>query len=166
LDVVIDASAPAGARDLKLVTPSGETIAPAVFEVLDGAERPQLVPAEITARQGQKVHADIGYVGALAKADPSVDLGADVVVSAVNAADSVLSVDFTVSGDAAVGSRAVTVDDGVRVYDGVTLRIEDAQLRATGCQSASAGAPTLWVWCLLFLTFRPTLRSGIRSRAP
>ena len=165
LDVAIDASAPAGARDLTLLTPSGETVAPAVFEVIAGSERPQLLPAELRARQGQASHAEIAYVGAMARPDPTIDLGADVVVGAVRAEDGVLVVDFTVAGDAAVGSRAVTVDDGVRVYDGVTLQIDDAQLQATGCQTAPAASPALWVLSLLFVRRRSTLRSGSRSRA-
>ena len=138
---------------------------PAVFEVIAGSERPQLLPAELRARQGQASHAEIAYAGAMARPDPTIDLGADVVVGAVRADDGVLVVDFTVAGDAAVGSRAVTVDDGVRVYDGVTLQIDDAQLQATGCQTAPAASPALWGLSLLFVRRRSTLRSGSRSRA-
>lgn len=167
LDVAIDAAALPGQRDLTLITPSGETVAAAAFEILDGADRPQLVPAEFSASQGEAGQIPIAYLGALARPEPTVDLGADIVVGAVLADSGTLTVYFTVSGDAAIGSRAVIVDDGVRIYDGVTLHIEDAQLQATGCQTAP-GVGSFgfgFGFGLLLLRRRPTLRSGSQFRA-
>lgn len=137
LDVQIDASAIPGVRDLTVESPTGETAALASFEVLDGADRPRLIPQDFAVSQGQATTLSIDYVGEMATSSPSVDLGEDVVVDAVAAANGSLTLLCTVSGSAPVGERPVVVDDGVRLFDGVTLTVRNASVQGTGCTTGA-----------------------------
>ncbi len=142
LDVQIaDAAAP-GARDLVLTTSVGNTTVAGAFTVLDGTDRPQLVAADLTVRQGEKARLAIGYVGTMATTSPTVALGDGIVVDAVSVGAGTLQVDVTVAGDAALGDRTVTVDDGVRVFGGVTLTVKNSTTQGTGhtCSTAPGDA--------------------------
>lgn len=138
LDVEVDAAAAPGPRDLVLQTPSGETVQAMAFTVLDGADRPRLVAEDITLRQGEVATVTFAYVGEMATSTPAVDLGDDIVVESVTAVDGTVTVSCAVSGAAALGERALVVDDGVRLFDGVTVTVLNATTQGTGCASAPA----------------------------
>lgn len=153
LDVTLDVDAAPGPRDLVLDTPSGRTTAAAAFTVRSGADRPRLVEAALDVAQGQEADLVLSYVGDMAVSDPAVDLGPDVVVSGVSAADGTLRLHAAVAGDAALGDRPVEVDDGMRIFDGVTLTVTNGALQGTGCATAPA-VPSLWVLALALLGVR------------
>ncbi|MSP56135.1 MAG: hypothetical protein EXR69_11105 [Myxococcales bacterium] len=141
LDVQIAADAEPGGRDLVIGTPSGVTTALGVFTVLDGDDRPRLNEAELAVWQGDTATLQLTYVGEMATDEPSVDLGPDIVIDSAVAVSGGLTVSCVVSGDAAVGDRAVTVDDGVRIFDGATLTVRNSTTQGTGngCVSAPHG---------------------------
>lgn len=141
LDVQIAGDAVPGERDLVLETPSGETTAPGAFMVLDGDQRPRLDEAELVVWQGDTTTLDMTYVGDMATTEPSVDLGSDIVIDSATAENGGLTVKCVVSGDAAIGDRAVTVDDGVRIFDGATLTVRNSSPQGTGkgCASVPSG---------------------------
>lgn len=136
LDVEVDPAAAPGQRDLVLQTPSGETVEATAFTVLDGADRPRLVSEDISLRQGEVATVTFEYVGEMATTTPAVDLGDDIVVESVTAVDGAVTVSCAVSGAAALGERALVVDDGVRLFDGVTVTVVNAATQGTGCASA------------------------------
>ena len=140
LDVEIDDGALAGPRDLTLSTASGETVGAMAFTVLDGADRPRLVAEDITLHQGEEATVTFSYVGEMATSTPGVDMGEDIVVQSVSASAGTVSVTCAVSGAAALGDRTVVVDDGVRLFDGVTLTVLNSTTQGTGCASTSAPA--------------------------
>lgn len=153
LDVEIDPAAVPGLRDLVLQTPSGEAVEAMAVTVLDGADRPRLVSEELTLRQGEVAALTLEYVGDMATSTPAVDLGEDIVVESVTAVDGALTVSCAVSGAAALGERAVVVDDGVRLFDGVTVNVLNATTQGTGC----ASAPGAWSLALALVGLLLTL---------
>jgi MYXO-CTERM domain-containing protein len=74
-----------------------------------------------------------------------VSLGADIVVESVEVgADGTLQVRYAVATNAALGTRDVTVDDGVRLYSGVALEVSDNRApSARTCGSPVAPAAAL-----------------------
>ncbi len=140
LDVQIEAEALPGMRDLTLETPSGETVAMGAFTVLDGEDRPRLIPQEFAVRQGESTTLNIAYVGEMATTMPEVDLGDEIVVDGVSAANGALAVACTAAGSAPLGQRAIVVDDGVRLFDGVSLTVRNGSVQGTGCSTTSTGA--------------------------
>ncbi len=132
LDLALDPAAKAGSRTLTLQTGGVSLTLPDAFEVLDGADRPRLVEIEPdSVRQGDAGELVISHVGAL-ETTPTVDLGEGIVVNAVEVDAGAVLVRYTVTGDAPLGERAVTVDDGVRVLGGVLLEVKDAVAPAAG----------------------------------
>ena len=110
------------------------------FTVLDGGDRPRLVAEDITLHQGEEATVTFSYVGEMATSTPGVDMGEDIVVQSVSASAGTVSVTCAVSGAAALGDRTVVVDDGVRLFDGVTLTVLNSTTQGTGCASTSAPA--------------------------
>jgi hypothetical protein len=126
LDVTVGNAASAGTRDLSIRSGAVSLDVPAAFEVLHSDDRPRLTdvsPARV--RQGDTGELVLTHVGSL-EGTPTVDLGEGVLVSAVEVDAGALVVRYAVAGDAALGTRAVRVDDGVRVLDGVELEVADA----------------------------------------
>ena len=156
--LAIDEGAAIGARDLRLVSGALELVVPGIFEVLDGAERPQLISVEPdTLEQGESGELIIATAGELGE-DISVDLGEGVVVESVQREGDTLRVAAVVEPSAALGDRAVIVDDGLRILSGPTLSIEDRLISTEKTCSAAGGGGGWLLWVLgLLLCLR---RSG------
>jgi uncharacterized protein (TIGR03382 family) len=143
LELAVAHGASPGPRALTLRSGDATVTLADAFSVLPDVERPRLTdvaPADL--EQGDTGEMTVVYVGELAAA-PVVDLGADIVVESVDVgSDNTLRIRYAVATNAALGSRRVTVDDGVRVLEGVSLEVADARASASrGC--GSPVAPTL-----------------------
>ncbi len=124
--VTIATSAPAGMRDLELVT-GGETLLILdVFEVMPGSERPQLTGVEPdTVRQGDELDLLIGASEPFAE-PPTVWLGEHILVEDVELLDeTTVSVGVVVPYVTPLGTHTLEVDDGVRIYSGLPLQVRD-----------------------------------------
>lgn len=157
LSVVIDDDAPLGVRDVVLT--SGDVVVRVddAFEVLDGAGRPRLLdisPAQL--RQGDSATLSLTDSADFAEL-PLVDLGEGIVVEGVRFADSsTLLVDVVVGPTAPLGDRAVRVDDGRRIHEGVSFTVRDYVPPPTGrCESAPAGGWALTLLALALLRRQP-----------
>jgi len=164
VDIEIAAAAGVGPRALRVQSGSGEVELAEAFAVRDPADRPRL--ASVTpdrVRQGEVVELEVELVGGLA-ADPVVDLGEGVVIEAVERIDAdTVRVRVAVAPGAPVGPHPLTLDDGVRRYEGVEVEVRDVALTVGGtCRTASAaaGAPAGLLAALLLLARR---RSGRRT---
>jgi len=145
LAVTLDTDAAAGPRTLTLRSGSATVTLADAFSVLPDTDRPRLARAEpADLEQGDTGVMTITYVGELA-ATPTVSLGADIVVESVEVgADGTLQVRYAVATNAALGTRDVTVDDGVRLYSGVALEVSDNRApSARTCGSPVAPAAAL-----------------------
>lgn len=139
VDLVLADNAVPGPRALTLRSGSAEPVTlDQAFFVLPGVERPRLTTIEPDAvRQGDEAELEIRLVGTLA-ALPTVDLGVGIAVDSVEqvaTADgepALLRVGYTVRADAPLGARTVRVDDGARVFEGVTLEVGDAYASSEG----------------------------------
>ena len=142
--VVIDPDdAAPGLRDLVITTAQGDTVAPAAFTVLDAAGAPHIVdvsPAEI--RQGETAVLTLHLVGELSGV-PVLNFGEGLVVERVVVEDpTTLTATVSAGGGAPLGDHPITLDDGVRIYEGATLAVADVSI-PTGdpCGCASGGVP-------------------------
>lgn len=145
VDLILTDSATPGPRTLTLQAGETTVTLDEAFVVLPGVERPRLTGIEPEAvRQGDEAELEIHLVGAL-NSLPTVDLGAGIEVESVELVDGgTLRVRYAVRTDAPLGPRTVLVDDGARVFDGVTLEVEDAYAssdRACGTTPAPNASP-------------------------
>ncbi|MFN7144001.1 MAG: hypothetical protein ACK4YP_09510 [Myxococcota bacterium] len=125
LSLAVSDDAGAGPRALVLQNGDDVLTVPDAFTVLDGEDRPRLLRATPdVVRQGDEGELVLDLVGDL-EGDPVVDLGDGIVTGAVRYAGDSLVVPYTVTGTAPLGERAVTLDDGVRVFRGVTLEVKN-----------------------------------------
>ncbi|MDP2311593.1 MAG: hypothetical protein Q8P41_01705 [Pseudomonadota bacterium] len=141
LNLELEHDANAGHRNLTLHSADMTITLAEAFDVLPDTDRPRLTAiAPESVRQGDQAELSIDFVGAL-DAAPQVDLGDGLVVESVEQTDAnTLVVRYTVATDAALGDRTVTVDDGVRVFDGVTLEVKDAFITTSrGCDTPASG---------------------------
>lgn len=161
-EVHVDADAAPGARTVSVVTDTSFAVEPEAFAVLSGADRPRLTdvsPASI--RQGQSGELEIDFIGSLA-GDAVVDLGAGVVVESVEADGHTLRVAYACALDASIGTRAVRVDDGVRVWTGTSLQVKDfSRPSARGCGPEVPA--TGWLALVLASTAVRARRRRLRS---
>ncbi|MES2637965.1 MAG: hypothetical protein V4850_00720 [Myxococcota bacterium] len=148
VDLVLSEDAPPGPR--ALILRSGDTTVTLgdAFVVLPGVERPRLTGIEPeSVRQGEEAELEIHLVGTLG-ALPTVDLGLGIDIEAVEQVDGgTLRVRYAVRADAPLGTRTVLVDDGVRVFEGVSLEVEDAYAqsgRACGTPASPAALLALF----------------------
>jgi len=143
----------AGPRLRDVVLSSGDVTLtlPDAFEVVDGAERPHLKSVEPDfVTQGSEAELMV-----VASADfaalPTVDLGEGVVVSEVAwTDDDELRLTVVVELDAPLGEHELTIDDTVRIWDGLRVQVRDDPPATTSC----AGVPgsrslPLGVWVLM-----------------
>jgi hypothetical protein len=132
-ELAIADDAVAGARTLTLESDDVELTLPDAFTVLAGADRPRLTGIDPDrVRQGDEGTLTLTAVGTLA-ATPTVDLGEGLVVESVESpGDGTVRVRYAVGADAPLGDHAVTLDDGVRVLEGVALTVRDALPPSSG----------------------------------
>ncbi len=145
VDLIVDEDATAGPRALTLRSGGTTVTLGGAFEVLPDVERPRLTGIEPDAvRQGDDAELDLAYVGILAEA-PEVDLGVGITVESVEQVDlDTLRVRYSVASNAPLGERAVSVDDGVRLFEGVSLVVEDAHAQTSrGCGTPLAPSAAL-----------------------
>lgn len=140
-----------GPRTVSVVTDTSFAVEPEAFTIMSGADRPRLTTLEPSSiRQGQSGEIEIAFVGSLA-APPVVDLGSGVVIESVSVGSGTIRVVYACALDSAIGTRAVRVDDGVRVLTGVTLKVKDfarPSMRSCGVEAPMAG----WLGALLAST--------------
>ncbi|MDP2309993.1 MAG: hypothetical protein Q8P18_28500 [Pseudomonadota bacterium] len=146
VDLFLAENATPGPRTLTLQSGDNTVTLADAFLVLPGVERPRLTGIEPDAvRQGDQAELEIRLVGGL-EALPTVDLGVGIAVDSVEqvegdtAETQLLRVHYTVRADAPLGVRTVLVDDGARVFDGVTLEVERAF--ATSARSCGTSIPS------------------------
>ncbi len=158
-DLLVDAEAAPGPRDLELFGPTGDLRLTGAFEVLDGDDYPRLtsvVPASLD--QGAAATLTL-TLSAPCAPDPEVSAGVGIVVESVSVAGNTLAIQVAVAPDAALGSRELVVDDGVRLYRGAKLSVEDRSYTVSRC--GVEGAPRLGVLLLALLLMR---RRSSRAR--
>ncbi len=154
--LTIDADAEVGLRDLELTSGALALSFSDVFEVVDGAERPQLLSVEpASLDQGDEAELRISTSGEIQPDALEVDLGEGVVVQSVWLEDGVIVVEVGVDPSAALGDREIRVDDGLRILTGASLEIMDRRyIPEKSC--ATTGGPegrgaAGWVLGLLLL---------------
>jgi hypothetical protein len=117
----------------------------------DAADRPRLTGIDPeSVHQGEEAELVIGLVGDLAGV-PTVDLGEGVVVESVDVAGDELHVRVACASDANIGTHAVLVDDGVRIFDGASLEVKDAVItpgRACGTTDGRGAPVGAMAWAL------------------
>lgn len=144
IDIYVDPSAAAGPRMLTLQSGPVTLEVPDAFDVLDGGGRPRLdaVDPEFV-RQGVETELVFTVVGGL-EGLPTVDLGEGVIVESVWVEGDTVHVLCAVANDAALGERVPTIDDGVRVLDGVRFEVKDGVAPAADVCGLPA-APSGWL---------------------
>lgn len=139
--VQIAETAAEGARDVVVETVDHTTRAAAAFSVRAAADAPHLAGlSPERARQGETVSLHLQVVGPLAGLSPRVDLGEGVVVedAVVEGDEVVATVSF--AANCPLGAHAITVDDGVRVFEGVSVEVEDVLVTDPGPCGCGGGA--------------------------
>ena len=125
LSLRVDADAEAGIRDLRLSTPFYELEEAAAFAVLPAEDRPRLTSVEPDhVLQGAEGVLTLRVVGELA-ATPTASLGEGIVVQTVEVDGQTVTVEYGCAPDASIGSHTVELDDGVRVFSGVSIEVRD-----------------------------------------
>ncbi len=138
--------APTGLADVRIRSGELDELLPAGLLVLNGAQRPALVRVSPTlVRQSSEVELEIEATAAF-DAQPAVDLGEGVYVETVVATgQSRIRTRVIVAFDAPLGEHEVRLDDGVRVFRGVTLRIADQAVPTGRCHQGPPATPmALW----------------------
>ncbi|MCP4810394.1 MAG: hypothetical protein GY884_34080, partial [Proteobacteria bacterium] len=137
-------------RDLVVRSGEVELELEAVFSVLDGADRPGVTAVSpSSAVQGESLTLSIELSQAPA-GEVDVSLGDEIVVESVSVDGTTVSAEITIGAQAALGDRAVLVDDGTRIFSGSELQVRDATSPpSTGCGSVGLGP-----WWLVLLALR------------
>ncbi len=116
-----------GPRDLLLQTGAEQLHLPDAFTVRDGADRPRLrqISPESLARDSRS-RLTLSFTGDMVAEDAVVDLGRGIVVESVRREGQALLLQVAVADDAPLGEHAVEVDDGARIFAGVSLEVRRA----------------------------------------
>ena len=152
-ELVVAEDAQLGLRELALR--SGEVELLDEFEVFDGAGRPRIQSIEPDRiRQGESGTFVLRTSVELVSEELTVDLGEGVVVESIEiSAEREVQLELVVDPLAPLGERPVVVDDGSRLYEGVTLRVRDAAVtQSKNCNSAGIAGP--WLLGLVLLGVR------------
>lgn len=167
LELEIDPDAPEGARDLVLESSVGTTTVAEGFRVRTDAEKPRLVDIEpADAHQGDHLDVTVQVAGGLG-GTPTLDFGEGVVVESVDTStEGFVRAHVAVAGNAPLGQREVTLDDGVRVYSGVSFEVKDAVISTQNNCAHAPGVPLLApiAAALLLLRRRPRELPGSPPR--
>ncbi len=139
--VRLDPAATAGVRDVEVDVAGGRLTLPAAFSVEPDASRPRLVSIDPDrVEQGDSGTLRIGFVGSLAVV-PEVSLGEGVVAEVIEVDGDELVVTYSVAGTAPVGEHDVQVDDGSRIFDGVSLEVRDWRAPVLNTCGSGGGVP-------------------------
>ncbi len=150
----IGEDASVGLRDVTLRTADSEYVSDLQFEVSDGEDLPRLLSIQPNRlRQGQHttltIHTNVTVVP-----DPTVNLGAGIFVEDVSVDGETVSVRVASAGSTPLGAHSITVDDGTRVLDGVTIQIVDNQSAPKRvCAVHQPSARSLGGWLSLVIGF-------------
>ncbi len=146
--VAVSKNASPGMRAVDVI--SGDVVVSLddAFEVVDGAELPHLESVEPTfVTQGTEAELLIQASAPFADL-PQVTLGEGVVVSQVAwVADGQLRLQLAIEPDAPLGEHDLEVDDGERIYGGLTVQVRDDPPATTSCSThpGSLGSWGAWV---------------------
>jgi hypothetical protein len=160
--------APTGLADVRVRSGDLDGLIPAGLLVLGGAQRPALVRVNPgLVRQGSEVELEIAATAAF-EALPAVDLGEGVYVeTVVSTGQSRIRTRVIVAFDAPLGEHDVRLDDGIRVFRGVTLRIADQATPSGRCHQGSPATPMALWFVLAGLWARrrepPAVSTGART---
>jgi hypothetical protein len=140
--VAISDDTSAGSLDLTLVSGALQLVQPDAFEILADSDRPTLLSVEPDAlEQGDRATICILLNTPLEGADLQLDLGEGVYVESRESQDTRVWADLGIALDAPVGLHPVLLDDGVRIREGLDLRIRD---RRSEVQAICSAAETSW----------------------
>ncbi|MCB9759214.1 MAG: hypothetical protein H6739_05200 [Alphaproteobacteria bacterium] len=116
-----------GVRDLIVRSGEVEVVLPDAFEVMDGDGRPRLLSVTPDGlAQGEAATVRIEGNAPFAEL-PLVDLGEGVLIEDITlVAEAAVEVAVVVEPNAGLGERAVLVDDGERIHEGVGFFVRDA----------------------------------------
>lgn len=135
--VQIGSEALVGPRDAWLDIRGVEVFKANGLTILDGADRPKVLSVNPqAAAQGVTETVQI-TLNSPPAAVPTVSFGEGVIIGEVRLEGAIVEVDLSVANAAAVGSRRITVDDGLRVLeldDG--FRVWASEVHVGRCQAA------------------------------
>jgi hypothetical protein len=135
----IQPEAGAGSRVVTVTSPSGVATLEDAFSVLPPGGKPGLRSAEPDAVEQGQVGELVIFTSGSIGSPASVSLGADIVVESVVVEPTQIVVTYAVAPNAGLGKRQISVDDGTRVLDGVSLEVEDYRPPSIGTCSAIPG---------------------------
>lgn len=167
LELEIGPGATPGVRDLLLLTDDAGVPFAGAFTVLSGEDRPALrsvQPTSLPQEARQTLTLQLSAPPAGPATALRLDAGPGVVVESLTLDGDTVEAVVAVTADAPLGERALVLDDGVRLIEGVTLRVRKGSAPASAvCGSATAPAIG-WVG-LLSLALLVVRRRGLRSAA-
>jgi hypothetical protein len=162
LTLVVDADAAPGARDLTIATSLYEVTLADAFVIADDDDRPRLTDLEpASIRQGATETFEIAFGGELA-GTPTVELGDGFVVQSVEVDGDVVRAVVACATNAPVGEHAVRLDDGVRVFEGVSLTVKDTSPAQPGTCGTPAPAWLAGLGIIASLSRRRTASAALR----
>jgi hypothetical protein len=132
--VEVTDSAPTGMVDVRIRSGSLDAVLDGVIAVLDGAQKPALVRVHPeSARQGETLEIQVD-ASSVFEDTPVADLGEGIIVQSLErVGESRVRLQVDVARNAPLGEHVVEVDDGVRIYGGVTFQVFDQAQPTTGC---------------------------------
>ncbi|MEC7948919.1 MAG: hypothetical protein VX265_15225 [Myxococcota bacterium] len=167
LDADIAEDAAPGVRDLVLLTDDVVVPLQAAFSVLSGTQRPALESVEPDAvSQGTRHTLQIQLTAPPAgtAADLRLDAGPGVIVESLHLEASSVTAGIAVTADAPVGTRALLLDDGVRLLEGASLRIRkppQSAGRVCGVAPPATTVPAVSLLLLAIMARRRPWASGV-----
>jgi len=139
----IDVEAAVGVRSLVLTSGEVDIVELEAFTVGPASDAPQLVEVEPDAVE-QGTHATLVLTANTELGDaPSLDLGEGVIIESIEIDGDEATVELAVARDAPLGERAVVLDDGTLILEGVSLRVRDLTVPpevVCGCGTAPASS--------------------------
>lgn len=149
--VMLDDDAEVGRRDAVLVLEDEEIVLESAFTIGSGDERPALLSVFPGALEQGADDSLLLTLTSPPAAVPEVELGEGVVVLAVTVDGVEVLVDVAVANDAALGTRDVRVDDGVRILNlSEGFRVWPLSTAITrDCSCAAGGSASYGVFALL-----------------
>lgn len=156
-----------GSREGTLTSGDLEIALPEPFEVLSGEDRPTLVSIEPDALVQGEVRTVVIEASAELADPPLVDLGEGLYVEVLSVEGSTVTLSVAVDWEAPVGARGITVDDGARVLDGVSLLVRTATTTPERTCGTAQARPSLLGVVLALLGVGLSRRGpGRRRRRP
>ncbi len=163
--VEVQQDAPTGMTDVRVRSGSLDAIKPSGIVLLDGAQRPRLVRIHPqSARQGDAIEIQVDASDPFGDL-PVADLGAGIIVQSLEAlGESQVRLLVEVAANAPLGERFVELDDGVRIYEGVSFQVFDQVQPTSGC-GVTRGSGRSFPLGALLLVALVCVRSRQKARA-